>query len=109
MAMLEDLITDISVEFGDSPTFNADLLAVKVKNAIRDVQLARCYQNTSFNDEKIEKDMQNYYSVCRNLALYDYLQTGASFETQHSESGVNRQWVSREKILGNVPAFVKVL
>lgn len=109
MALMEDLIADLSVEFKSSPTFDIELLTVKVANAIRDVKLARCYGNTSMTEEKIEYDMQNYYSVCRNLALYDYLQTGASFETQHTENSVTHQWVSRDKILGNVPAFVKVL
>lgn len=110
MTLQEELLADLSVEFQDSETFSADLMNQKIKNAIRDVRMARCYQNTSYSEQKIESDLQtNYYSVCRNIALYDYLQTGASFEEQHSENGVNRTWVNRNTILGNVPAFVKVL
>lgn len=108
--MQEELLADLSIEFQDSETFSADLLNQKIKNAIRDVRMARNYRNTKYTEEAIEKDLhENFYSACRNLALYDYLQTGASFEKQHSENGVNRTWVSRDKILGNIPAFVKVL
>lgn len=105
----KEIVNDLTIELKDEPTFNEAVLQSKVKNAIREVRLRRNYTATSYSEEMIQCDLYNYYSVIKNLALYDYNQIGAEFQTSHSENSVSRTWVDREKILNGVVAFVRVL
>ena len=110
IGLQDEIIAELTVELSSEPTFDADVLAVKVKNAIRDVKERRGYQNTSYTDEMITQDLyNNYFSTIRNLALYDFAQIGAPFETTHNENSTNRSWAKRESLLNNVTPFVKVL
>ena len=110
VGLQEEIIAELTIELSGQPTFNADVLAVKVKSAIREVKNRRNYQATSYTDEQIEKDLyDNYYSTIKNLALYDFAQIGAPFENSHSENSIGRSWVSRDEILRSVHAFVQVL
>lgn len=105
-----EIIAELTVELSGQPTFDKEVLAVKVKGAIREVKNRRNYQATSYTDEHIEKDLyDNYYSTIKNLALYDFAQIGAPFENSHSENSISRSWISRDEILRNVHAFVQVL
>ena len=110
VGLQEEIIAELTIELSGQPTFNADVLAVKVKSAIREVKNRRNYQATSYTDEQIEKDLyDNYYSTIKNLALYDFAQIGAPFESSHSENSTSRSWVSRDEIFKGVHAFVQVL
>lgn len=72
VGLQEEIIADLTIEYGNEPTFNADIISVKVKDAIREVKNRRNYQATSYTDEEVEKDLyDNYYSVIKNLAVYD--------------------------------------
>ena len=110
VGLQDEIIAELTVELSGQPTFNADLLAIKVRNAIREVRMKRNYQATSYTTEQIEKDLyDNYFSVIKNLALYDFAQIGAPFESSHSENSTSRSWVSRDEIFNGVHAFVQVL
>jgi hypothetical protein len=108
MDIEQEIIAELSIELQGEPTFNADILAVKVKNAIREVRKARNYPK-SYTEENIQEDLQDYYSNIRNIALYDYNQIGAEFQSSASENSVSRSWVDRDKLFDGVYAFVKVL
>lgn len=101
-----EIIADITAELGVLDTFSADVLAVKVKNAIRDVMARRNYAATSFSPDKILADLNNYYTAIYNLAIYDYNQIGMNGQTAHNENGINRTWVNRDDILRGIHAFV---
>lgn len=105
----QEIIAELTIELQKQPTFNAEILAIKVRNAIRELKMKRNYVATSYTDEQIEKDLYNYYSTIKDLALYDFAQIGAPFESSHSENSVSRTWISRDDILKGVHAFVKVL
>lgn len=110
IGLQDEIITELTVELSGQPTFNADVLTLKVKNAIREVKNRRNYKATSYTEEQIEKDLyDNYFSTIKNLALYDFAQIGAPFESSHSENSISRNWISRDEILRNVHAFVQVL
>lgn len=101
-----EIITDITAELGGIDTFSASVLAVKVKNAIRDVMARRNYAATSFSPDKILADLYDHYSTIYNLAIYDYNQVGMNGQTAHNENGINRTWANRDDILRGVHAFV---
>lgn len=104
----EELVADLTAELKSDPNFDADILRGKVKNAIRDVMLRRNYGVTSYNDEKIASDLENYYSVIKNVSLYDYNQSGAEGQTSHDENGISRTWADRDSLFNGVVAFVKI-
>ena len=105
-----DIVEELKAEFQDQPTFSDGIISIKVKSAIREVRNRRNYQATSYTDEEIENDLyNNYFSVIKNLATYDFAQIGAHFESSHSENSISRTWVSRDEILRCVHSFVQVL
>ena len=104
----DEIVAELTVELQDEPTFNVNILAIKVKNAIREVKMKRNYQATSYTDEQVEKDLYNYFSVIKSVALYDYNQIGAEGEQSHSENSISRTWVDRDDLFRGVHAFVKV-
>lgn len=103
--IMEDLTAELSVA---DPKFNPALLLPKVRNAMREVKRARGYPE-SYTSEQIEADMYNYFSNIRNIALYDYNQIGAEFQTSSSENSTSRHWMERNKLFAGIYAFVKVL
>lgn len=105
----DEIVADLTIELSEDDDFSADVLAIKVKNAIREIKSARNYPN-SYTDEMIEKDLEtNYYSTIVNLARYDYNQIGAEGEVNHSEGDVSRSWVDRKEFFNGVTPFVKIL
>lgn len=106
----EEIIEELTTELKNEPMFNANILEIKVKDAYREVKARRRYQNTSYSDKDIERDLyENYYQSIKKLALYYFNKEGAEFQNSHSENGVTRVWKSEDDILNGVPSFVKVL
>ena len=99
VGLQDEIVAELTVELQDEPTFNVNILATKVRNAIREVKMKRNYQATSYTDEQIE---------IKSVALYDYNQIGAEGEQSHSENSVSRTWVDRDDLFKGVHAFVKV-
>lgn len=112
MALLDrltnEVVSDLRMELRNEPDFKEDYIEAKVKNAIRDVMSRRNYSATSYNDKQIAADLENFYSVIRNVALYDYNQRGAEGQVTHEENSIGRTWVNRDKLFNGVVAFVKV-
>lgn len=100
--IIEDLKSELSI---DDPMFNERLLSFKVKNAIREVRMKRNYVATSYTEEEILADLENYYSVIRNVALYDYNQVGAEFQKSSTEN-YQRTYIDRDDLFKGVHAFV---
>ena len=106
----QEIVAELTAELEiTDKNFNPALLAPKVRNAIREVRMKRNYTATSYSEKKIEEDLYNYYSVVKDLALYDYSHIGGYFESSHNENSTSRSWISRDEILKGVHAFVKVL
>jgi len=109
MALKDSIIADLTIELQGEPDFNADILAIKVDTAIREVRMKRNYTATSYKEAQIEADLENYYSVIKSVALYDYNHIGAEGERSHNENSVSRTWVDRDELFNGIHAFVKVL
>lgn len=98
MSELEETIPD---------EVNKEVLASKVRNAIREVKKARRYPS-HYTEEMINEDLENYISNIEGLALYDYNQVGAEGESSHNESGVNRTWKSRNTNFNGIIPIARV-
>lgn len=99
--MQEEILALLKIELRNDDNFDADLLAVKVKSAYREVRQKRNYP-ISYTEDMIARDMERYFMNVKNIALYDYNQYGAEFETHHDENGINRSFVEREKLFSGV-------
>lgn len=105
----EEIVADLTTELQGDDDFNASILAVKVKNAIKEIKSARMYPS-SYKDEKIINDLSdNYYSSIINLARYDYNQVGAEGQSVYSEGDTSRTWVDRNSLFNGIAPFVKIL
>ena len=101
VGLQEELIADLTIELEKEPTFNLSVLTQKVINAIREVKKARKYPSY-YTDEQIDKDLYEYYSNIRNIALYDFNKIGAEFEESHNENSISRIWVERNKLFNGI-------
>ncbi len=99
--LINELIADLTEELKSQPTFSSSVITSKVKNAIKEVIRARKYPS-DYSDEIIAKDLGEYYSNIRNIALYDFAQIGAPFENSHNENSVNRSWTDRNKLFAGI-------
>ena len=107
--LVNEIIAELTIELQNQPTFNADILANKVKGAYRKVRNRKCYENTSYSEEQINADLKSrHYQDVLDMALYDFAKIGGYFEASHSENSISRSWRTEDEILGNIVAFVKM-
>lgn len=107
-----DVIKDESgndqIVFKETPKLDYKI-NVLIDKAKKDIIHYRRYPEY-YTDEQIADDIEKqYHSLLVDLVLYDYTVEGMDFETNHSETGVNRTIVKRETILGKVIPFCRVL
>lgn len=96
--LIADLTTELEIADED---FKPDLLLSKVQNALREVKRARRYPD-SYSDERIQKDMYDYYSNIRNIAIYDYNTVGMDFQDSSSEGNISRTMTDRNKLFAGI-------
>ena len=84
------VIEELTIELQNEVDFDANILGVKVRNAIREVKAARNYPKT-YSESMIQSDMENFISNIRAIALYDYSKIGAEGQSQYSADGVRRR------------------
>lgn len=101
--MKAEIITDLTTELmvTDADLFNLALLTSKVNNAVMEVRAARQYPK-SYSNAMIENDLLKYYSAIRNIAFYDYNQSGAEGQTSYSGDGNNIHYVDRKTMFAQI-------
>ena len=104
-----ELYTDLAAELtGSGVEILPEVLAVKIKAVVRELMQIRNYGHSGMTDDEIETDIDRYYTQCMNVARYDYNQLGAEGEESHSENGISRKYIDREKLWSGVVPFAKV-
>ena len=110
VGLKEEIIAELTVELQNQPTFNDEILAIKVRDAYRKVRSRKCYQNTSYTEEQIEKDLYDkHYQDIKDVAKYNFAIMGADFQISHSENNISRTWRTEDEIMGNIVAYVGIL
>lgn len=100
--LFDELLEDLSVELSiTDPEYNEQLLKSKIKNAVRDVKSARNYPDY-YSTEQIDADVYKYYSIIRDIVIYDYNKIGAEGEASNSSNEVSRTYVSRNSLFKGV-------
>lgn len=102
----KEILDDLLNELESESTLNEDALERKVKNAVKEVKRARRYPS-NYTEEQIQADLYGYYSNIYNIALYDYNQIGAEGEQSHSENGISRSYVDRDKLFYGIIPFAR--
>lgn len=102
--LVNEILEDLTTELGLMEESDLAVLSSKIRNAYREVKRARNYQS-SHTQEFIDRDMENFYSNIRELALYDFNQVGAEGQVNHLENGTSRVWKDRRECLNGVVAF----
>lgn len=102
--LVNEILENLTTELGLTEESDLAVLTSKIRNAYREVKRTRNYQS-SHTEEFIGRDMENFYSNIRELALYDFNQVGAEGQTSHSENGTSRIWKDRKECLNGVVAF----
>ena len=105
--MIESIINELTIELKNEVDFDAQILALKVHNAYREVKAARHYPK-SYSDATIEADMNDYYSNVKGIALYDYTKIGAEGQTSYSADGESIHYVEREKLFAGIIPIARV-
>ena len=105
----DEVIDSLTVELENDPDFSEDILEEKVNHAINEVKAARKYSRAKYSDDRIESDIVNYISNIRNIALYDYNQSGMDFQSNHQENGTNRSYTSRHRLFNGIVPLATVL
>lgn len=108
--MKAEIITDLSTELmvTDPDLFNLPLLTSKVNNAVIEVKAARKYPK-GYTDAMIEDDLVRFYANIRNIALYDYNQSGAEGQTSYSGDGNNIHYVDRKEMFTQIIPIAVVM
>lgn len=110
VGLREEIIAELTIELQGEPTFDAGILKQKVNDAYRKVRSRKQYQNTSFSEGQIEKDLrEKHYQDIKDVALYNYSKLGADFQQSHNENSTSRTWISENEVLGNIAAYVGFL
>lgn len=108
-ALIEELNTDLVAEVrgsGNIPLIS--VMQVKVKAVVRELISMRNYELSGMTDEEATVDLNRWYTQCLNVARYDYNQLGAEGEESHSENGISRKYVERERLWAGVIPFARV-
>ncbi len=99
--LIAEIVEDLKIELENDVGFSEDALAAKTRNAYREVKMARHYPST-YSTEMIDSDMEQFFAVIRDIALFDYNQIGKDFEQSHTENSVTRSYTSRLSLFANV-------
>ena len=102
-SVYDNLMIDIGITDGSEVK-----LAVKVANAEKEVKRLRRYPSGA-DEEYVDSDMEQFWTVVYNLALYDYNQRGAEGEESINENGEYRVFIDRNKILSGVNPIVRLV
>lgn len=79
-----------------------------ISEAEEEIKRIRNYPS-DFTEEKIQADMKQFEKIIIRLVIYDYNKEGVEFESQDSENGYLRTFVTRDKLLNQIYPFVHVL
>ena len=108
--LVEDLLTELTLDLESQPGFNRVLLRPKSESAIKAVERARGYSRLGYTDESAfwQTDIERFYANIKDIALYDYNIIGAEGETYHYEGGTNRTYFDRRRLFGGVTPIAEV-
>lgn len=99
--LIESIFDDLAAGLSEEVGYNDFDLRAKVRNAAYEVRRTRRYPDT-YTEEEIVEDMNRFYTNIRNIALYDYAQIGAEFQSYSGEGAIFRNFTDRNRLFYGV-------
>lgn len=107
--LVKEISSDLARKLKDEgEDVKTSTLSIIVKKVIKEVIQRRNYPGT-MKDDDILADLESHYATIINASEYDYNIIGAEGESSHSENGVARTYVDRNKLFGGVFPYVRYL
>lgn len=108
MALYDDLFADLGAELeATDPDYNSAILSTKINIAIKKVTNARNYPS-SYSAEKIQADLERYYTQIRDIALYMYNNVGVDFDESYTSNKMSRTIISESELYRGIPKIARV-
>lgn len=102
--LIESLLDDLRTELENDVDYQESILRRKIEAAANEVRRARKYPE-DYSEEDIIADLNQFYSNIRNIALYDYNQLGAEFQSYSGEGAIFRNFTDRNRLFYGVTPF----
>lgn len=101
-----EILDSLKILLGVTEDGDIAILTEILNDAIAEIKDARKYPS-DMSASDIDADMQKYIPNIKKLAKYDYNQVGVEYQTSHSENGISRSYMEREKCFNGVVPFVR--
>ena len=102
--LISEIVDDLDGELNSEPNYKINVLTKKVESAVKEVISARNYPE-SYSQEDLINDLRRFYTNIRNIALYDYNQIGAEFQSYSGEGAIFRNYTDRRRLFYGVTHF----
>ena len=96
MTIEERLLEDAKIHF-EEDEFDERVIKICIRRAINAFKSKRDYPS-SYDEEKINKDLDKCYDCIFELVLYKTAKQGVEGQSTHIESGVHRTYMNEEQI-----------
>ena len=101
--LMSEVIEELKIELELEDESDIKILALKVKNAIREVRASFNFKQYHSEEFILDEMYKHIYNIKR-LATYDYEKIGAEGESSHSEKNIARVYENRNRCFtGIVP------
>lgn len=108
MALADELLADLGAELAlTDPDYNSAILSTKINIAIKKVTNARNYPS-SYSAEKIQADLERYYTQIRDIALYMYNNVGVDFDKSYTSNKMTREVVDESDLYRGINKIARI-
>lgn len=96
-----EIISSLEKRLSGEPSWNAEVIADMVEDAIEEVKKARRYPST-YSTEQIITDLYLHKPQIKKICIYDFNRDGADGQNIHSENNVYRGFEDRKKCFSGI-------
>lgn len=108
MALADEILADLGSELeATDPDYNSAILSTKINIAIKKVINARNYPE-HYTQERINADLEKYYTQIRDIALYMYNNIGVDFDESYTSNKMSRTVISESELYRGINKIARI-
>ncbi len=108
MALADEILADLGSELEvTDPDYNSAILSTKINIAIKKVTNARNYPE-HYTQERINADLEKYYTQIRDIALYMYNNIGVDFDKNYTSNKMSREVISESELYRGINKIARI-
>lgn len=108
MALADEILADLGSELeATDPDYDSAILSTKINIAIKKVTNARNYPEY-YTQERINTDLEKYYTQIRDIALYMYNNIGVDFDKNYTSNKMSREVISESELYRGINKIARV-